>query len=37
MKVRELLEKLRDLDPEQDVICYCEDRGFTDPGHGFRL
>ena len=37
MKVRELLEKLSDFDPEQDLICYCEDRGVTAPGHVFRL
>jgi len=37
MKVKELLEKLRAFDPDQDVICYCEDKGLTTSGHGFRL
>ena len=37
MKVKELLEKLSALDPNQDVICYCEDEGVATPGHGFRL
>jgi len=37
MKVRELLENLRAFDPDQDVICYCEDGSVTAPGHGFRL
>jgi hypothetical protein len=37
MKVKELLEKLRAFDPEQDVICYCEDEGVLTPGKGFQL
>jgi len=37
MKVKELLGKLRAFDPDQDVICYCEDEGVVNPGHGFRL
>lgn len=37
MKVKELLEKLRGFDPDQDVICYCEDEGVVTPGQGFQL
>ena len=37
MKVKELLEKLRSLDPDQEVICYCEDKFVTTSGHAFRL
>jgi len=37
MKVKELLEKLKAFDPDHNVICYCEDKGVVNPGHGFRL
>jgi len=37
MKVKELIEKLRVFDPDQDVICYCEDEGVTTSRHGFLL
>lgn len=37
MKVKELLEKLRAFDSDQDVICYCEGEHVTTSGHGFRL
>ncbi len=37
MKVRELLTKLNPLDPELDVVCYCEDQGLSSPESGFTL
>ena len=37
MKVKEVLAKLKALDPEQDVLCYCEDEGDLPQGHAFRL
>ncbi|MHC4216519.1 MAG: hypothetical protein ACYSWP_24475 [Planctomycetota bacterium] len=37
MKVKELLEKLRAFDPDQDVICYCEDEGVKAFGHDVSL
>jgi hypothetical protein len=37
MKLKDLLSKLSGLDPEQDVLCYCEDEGILPPKHGFRL
>ena len=37
MKVKDLLSKLNAFDPEQDVLCYCEDEGIQPPKHGFRL
>ena len=37
MKVKELRKKLSGFDPEQDVICYCEDDGVVTRGQGLRL
>ena len=37
MKVKEVLAKLKALDPEQDVLCYCEDERDLPQGHRFRL
>ncbi len=37
MKVKDLLSKLSSFDPEQDVLCCCEDEGIRPPKHGFRL
>lgn len=37
MKVKDLLSKLSTFDPEQEVLCYCEDEGILPPKHGFRI
>lgn len=37
MKVRDLLSKLSTFDPEEEVLCYCEDEGVVPPNHGFRV
>ena len=37
MKVRDLISKLSACDPEQDVLCSCEDEEVLPPKHGFRL
>lgn len=37
MKVKDLVAKLKTFDPEQDVLCYCEDEEGLPEGHGFRL
>lgn len=37
MKVKELLEKLNDFNPDQDIICYCEDEGVVTTDQGFKL
>jgi len=37
MKVKDLLSKLGAFDPEQDLLCYCEDEEILPPKNGFRL
>lgn len=37
MKVRELLDKLRDLDAESDVIVYTEEQDLLGPGMQLRV
>lgn len=37
MKVRELHKQLSKLDPELEVVCYCEDEGLLVKGRGFML
>ena len=37
MKVRELIEKLKQQDPELEILCYSEDTNLLPPKHGFRL
>lgn len=37
MKVKELLEKLEQLDPEMDVLCSSEDSDIQSPNHLFKL
>lgn len=37
MKVRELQEKLSELDPELEVVCYSEDKKLLVEGRGFIL
>ena len=37
MKVRELREKLNNIDPEIEVLCYCEDDRFLAEETGFVL
>jgi len=37
MKVRELQEQLSKLDPEIEIICYCEEKKFLDKSRGFVL
>lgn len=37
MKVRELVERLEQVDPELDVVCYSEDEALLASGHIFRL
>lgn len=37
MKVKELLHRLNQLDPELEVICYSEDSDLLSPKHLFRL
>lgn len=37
MKVRELVEKLRALDQNLEVLCYTEDEAFISEGMHFRL
>jgi hypothetical protein len=37
MKVRELQERLGRLDPELDMLCYCEDEKLISKGRGFVL
>ena len=37
MKVKDMLSKLRGFDPEQDVLCYCDDEEILPPKHGLRL
>lgn len=37
MKVKELIEKLKEFDLDTDVLCYTEDENTLAPGHGFRL
>jgi hypothetical protein len=37
MKVKELQEQLRKLDPELDVVCYSEDERLSAEGRGFVL
>ena len=37
MKVKDLLSKLSTLNPEEEILCYCEDEGILPPTHGFRI
>ncbi len=37
MKVKELQEKLKNLDPNFEVVCYKENEGLDDKGRGFVL
>ncbi len=37
MKVKDLMDKLRRLDPELDVLCFSEDEALLPPNHMFRL
>ena len=37
MKVEELIEKLKKLDPKLEIICYTEDEEFQSKRHMFRL
>lgn len=37
MKVRELVEHLRKLAPELDILCYCEDKKLLTENRGFIL
>ena len=37
MKARELIEKLKQQDPNFEVLCYSEDNDLLPPNHGFRL
>ena len=37
MRVKDLLSKLSGFDPEQDVVCYCEEEGILPSKHGFRV
>jgi len=37
MKVKDMLSKLRTLNPELDVLCYCEDEGHLPDKHEFRV
>jgi hypothetical protein len=37
MKVRELQQRLSQLDPELDVLCYTEEEDLLPKNHGFRL
>ncbi len=37
MKVRELQEQLSKLDPQSEVICYCEDEKLADKSRHFIL
>ena len=37
MKVRELQQKLSELDPDLDVLCYSEDTKLVTEGRGFIL
>ena len=37
MKVKQLIEALRKLDPELDLLCYTEDDDLLRKSHGFRL
>ena len=37
MKVKELLKKLKQLDPEMDVLCSSDDSDIQNPNHFFRL
>ena len=37
MKVKDLLEKLKQLDPEMDVLCSSEDSDIQSPNHLFKL
>ncbi len=37
MKVKDVLEKLSQLDPELDVLCYSEEESLVAKGHEFRL
>ena len=35
LKVKDLLSKLRIVNPEYEVLCYCEDENILSDGHGF--
>lgn len=37
MRVAELIEKLRKLDPKLEVLCYTEDEALQSEGHLFKL
>ena len=37
MKVGELIQQLRSMDPEADVLCSTEDEALVGDGHLFRL
>ncbi len=37
MKVKDLQEKLANLDPQLEVICYSEDEEFLPTRHSFRI
>lgn len=37
MKVLELIEKLKKLDPSLDVLCWSEDESVQAPGHSIRI
>ncbi len=38
MKIKELIDALSAFDPENDVLCYCEEENISAPNHcSFRL
>lgn len=37
MRVGQLLDKLKNLDPDMAVLCYTEEADFVSQGHLFRL
>jgi len=37
MKAKDLITQLNALNPELDVVCYCEDQKIVPPKRGFRL
>ena len=37
MKVKGLISKLSAFDPQQKVLCYCEDEDILPEKHGFRV
>lgn len=37
MKVKELIEQLKQIDPGLEVLCYSEDSNLLSPKHIFRL